>query len=132
MKGSILLVEDETCLARLMALELSEAGYEVTIAKDGLLGLEQAQTTAPDLLLLDWSLPKLTGLDICAKLRIAGHAVPIIFVTSRAEDEYKAIALEAGANDYLMKPFNINSLLEKISAFFAPAAVSLELNNSAT
>lgn len=123
MKGSILLVEDETRLARLMALELSEAGYEVTVANDGLLGLEQAQTTAPDLLLLDWSLPKLTGLDICAKLRTAGHAVPIIFVTSRAEDEYKAIALEAGANDYLMKPFNINTLLDKIRRLFSKASI---------
>ncbi len=119
MKGSILLVEDEVRLAQLMALELSEAGYNVTIASDGLAGLEQAQTTDPDLLLLDWSLPKLAGLDICAKLRTAGDAVPIIFVTSRAEDEYKAIALEAGANDYLMKPFNINALLDKISAFFS-------------
>ena len=121
MKGSILLVEDETRLAKLMALELSEAGYDVTIASDGLRGLEQAKTLAPDVLLLDWSLPKLTGLDICAKLRTAGDAVPIIFVTSRAEDEYKAIALEAGANDYLMKPFNINALLDKISTFFTPA-----------
>ncbi len=120
MKGSILLVEDEARLARLMALELSEAGYEVTVASDGLAGLEQAQATTPDLLLLDWSLPKLTGLDICAKLRTAGHAVPIIFVTSRAEEEYKEIALEAGANDYLMKPFNINALLDKISTFFNP------------
>ncbi len=125
MKGSILLVEDETCLARLMALELSEAGYDVTIASDGLAGLEQAEANAPDLLLLDWSLPKLTGLDLCAKLRRAGDAVPIIFVTSRAEDEYKAIALEAGANDYLMKPFNINALLDKISTFFNPQLSTL-------
>lgn len=121
MKGSILLVEDESCLAQLMALELSEAGYEVTIARDGLIGLEQATTTQPDLLLLDWSLPRLTGLDVCAKLRQAGQAVPIIFVTSRAEEEFKAIALEAGANDYLMKPFNINALLDKITALFNPA-----------
>jgi len=123
MKGSILLVEDEVRLGRLMALELSEAGYEVTVAQDGLTGLDQARATAPDLLLLDWSLPRLTGLDICSKLRMAGYDLPIIFVTSRAEEEYKEIAIAAGADDYLTKPFNINALLDKISLLFSKKAV---------
>ena len=122
MKGSILLVEDEVRLGRLMALELSEAGYQVTLAQDGLAGLEQAQALAPDLLLLDWSLPKLTGLEVCKRLHQAGWSIPTIFVTSRAEEEYKAIALAAGADDYLMKPFNISALLDKISAVFSQKA----------
>lgn len=116
MTRSILLVEDEACFAQIMALELQEAGYQVTVVRDGLTGLEQAQAIAPDLLLLDWSLPGLTGLDLCKRLREADQATPVIFVTSRAEDEGKGVALAAGANDYLMKPFKIDTLLDKMTA----------------
>ncbi len=121
MTRSILLIEDETRFAKIMALELQEAGYEVTVASDGPTGLQQAKETSPDLLLLDWSLPGLTGLDLCKQLRKADQATPVIFVTSHAEDEGKRVAIEAGANDYLMKPFAINALLDKIRSFLAQA-----------
>lgn len=119
MTRSILLVEDEARFAQIMALELQEAGYQVTVARDGLTGLEQAQEIEPDLLLLDWSLPGLTGLDLCKQLREIDQATPVIFVTSHAEDEGKKVALAAGANDYLLKPFNINTLLKKMTVLWA-------------
>lgn len=128
MTRSILLIEDETRFAKIMALELQEAGYHVTIASDGPTGLKQAKETAPDLLLLDWSLPGLTGPDLCRQLRKADQDTPVIFVTSYAEEEGKRVAMAAGANDYLMKPFDINALLDKIRTFLAQTMVPVALD----
>ncbi len=127
MKGHVLLIEDESCLAQIMDLELSEAGYEVTTVNNGTTGLRQTQFLKPDVLLLDWGLPGMSGLDVCETLRSQGNEVPIIFITSRAEEDGKAEALRAGASDYVMKPFSLDELLskmEQILGAIAPATPS--------
>ena len=111
-KARVLLVEDESCLAQIIELELTEAGYEVAIAKNGRTGLERAEALRPDLLLLDWGLPGMDGVEVCRQLRQQGNSTPIIIVTSRAEEEGKPVAMAAGATGYVMKPFSLDELLE--------------------
>ncbi|MFE4106184.1 response regulator transcription factor [Almyronema epifaneia] len=110
----ILLIEDNPNTAKLMELELLDAGYQVTVAYDGLVGLAVAQTLGPDLVLLDWQLPSLTGPEICQSLRQAGYQEPVIFVTARSDSEDLAIGRQVGANDYIVKPFGSEVLLSCI------------------
>ena len=111
----ILLVEDEVKIATLVALDLSDAGYRVTVAHDGITAWEQTQRHAPDMIVLDWKLPQLTGLELCTRLRASGRTMPIIFATAWEDQEHRTIALKAGANDYLVKPFGTDMLLTKIA-----------------
>ncbi|MEO0374778.1 MAG: response regulator [Cyanobacteria bacterium P01_A01_bin.17] len=110
----VLLIEDEANIARLLELDLSDVGYRVTVAHDGLTGLHLAQTQAPDIIVLDWQLPQLTGLEICQRLRDAGKMMPIIFATALGDDLPRKAALRAGGTDYLVKPFSTESLLRVI------------------
>ena len=114
MTAHILLVEDEIKLAKLLELDLCDHGYDVNVVHDGLSGWQQAQDGSPDLIVLDWQLPLLTGPEICARLRAAGRTMPIIFTTALDDPEHRATALQAGANEYLVKPFGIDVLLQKI------------------
>ena len=116
MKSHILVVEDEVKLAQFIKLELEYEGYEVTVINDGLGGLATAREMTPDLILLDWMLPGISGLEICRRLRQTGDKVPIILLTAKDEVSDRVAGLDAGADDYIIKPFSIEELLARIRA----------------
>ena len=107
MSDRILLVEDDPKLAKFIESELSLEGYHVTVAPNGLDGLTIARDAQPDLLILDWMLPGISGLDICLRLRSTGVQVPIIMLTAKDEVPDRVTGLNAGAGDYVTKPFSI-------------------------
>jgi DNA-binding response OmpR family regulator len=114
--ANILLVEDEVKLAKFIELELSSEGYQVSVAHDGMTGLTLARESSPELLVLDWMLPGLSGLEICRRLRSTGNKVPVILLTARDEVSDRVAGLDAGADDYVVKPFSIEELLARIRA----------------
>ena len=116
MNDRILLVEDDPKLSEFIAAELSLEGYRVTVAIDGLAGLTLARDTQPDLIILDWMLPEISGLDVCMRLRKIGSRIPIIMLTAKDEIPDRVTGLNAGADDYLTKPFSIQELLARINA----------------
>ncbi len=116
MAAHILIVEDEVKLARFVELELSSEGYEITVVHDGLNALTLVRESSPDMILLDWMLPGMSGVEICRRLRSTGNKVPIIFLTARDEISDRVAGLDAGANDYVVKPFSIEELLARIRA----------------
>ena len=113
----ILLVEDDANLARFVEGELQLEGYQVTVAATGLDGLRAARAEPPpDLLILDWMLPGLSGLDLCLRLRETGLQAPIVLLTARDEIPDRVAGLNAGADDYVVKPFSIAELLARVRA----------------
>jgi len=116
MTAHILVVEDEVKLARFVELELSYEGYQVSVTHDGLSGLTAAREEHPDLVVLDWMLPGLSGLEICRRLRVTGDKVPIILLTAKDEVSDRVVGLDAGADDYVVKPFSIEELLARVRA----------------
>jgi DNA-binding response OmpR family regulator len=116
MAANILLVEDEVKLARFVELELSSEGYNINVAHDGIAGLTLARELSPDLVILDWMLPGLSGLEICRRLRATGISVPVILLTAKDEVNDRVAGLDAGADDYVVKPFSIEELLARIRA----------------
>ena len=113
----ILLVEDTEDLAVIIQRELQSAGFEVDCATDGLRALELHASTHPDLIVLDWLLPKLDGLSVLRQIR-EHAATPVIMLTARHEELDRVIGLEAGADDYLTKPFGMMELIARIKAIF--------------
>lgn len=116
MTNLILVIEDEAKLAQFIELELKYEGYEVTIANDGLSGLTAARESHPDLILLDWMLPGISGLEICRRLRLTGDRVPIVLLTAKDEVSDRVAGLDAGADDYIVKPFSLEELLARVRA----------------
>jgi DNA-binding response OmpR family regulator len=112
----ILLVEDEVALAQFIALELDSEGYQVSVAPDGMTGLTIARQSSPDLAILDWMLPGLSGLELCRRLRTTGSKIPIILLTAKDEVEDRVSGLDAGADDYVTKPFSVEELLARVRA----------------
>ena len=116
MTAHILLVEDEIKLAKFIQLELGYEGYEISVVHDGVAGLTTARELPIDLIILDWMLPGLSGIEICRRLRTTGDKVPIILLTAKDEVSDRVAGLDAGADDYLVKPFSIEELLARIRA----------------
>lgn len=112
----ILLVEDEEKLARFIELELGYEDYKVDVAHDGLAGLMAARDAQYDLLILDWMLPGLSGVEVCRRLRTTGNQVPVILLTAKDEVTDRVTGLDAGADDYMVKPFSIEELLARVRA----------------
>ncbi len=117
----VLLVEDEPGIARFVKQGLEEEGYTVDVADNGTDGLARALAQPPSLLLLDWMLPGLTGLEVCQRLRAQGVGTPIIFLTAKDTVPDTIAGLQAGANDYIKKPFHFEELLERIRVQLRPA-----------
>ncbi|MDX2270870.1 MAG: response regulator transcription factor [Cyanobacteriota bacterium] len=115
-KGHVLVIEDEVKLARFVEMELSYEGYRVTLANDGTGGLMAAREQLPDLVLLDWMLPGISGLEICRRLRSTGNRVPVILMTAKDDVSDRVAGLDAGADDYVVKPFSIQELLARVRA----------------
>jgi DNA-binding response OmpR family regulator len=115
--ATILVVEDERELNTLIRRHLEDEGHRVVQAFDGPSALMSAQQERPDLVILDWMLPRLDGLEVCRRLR-RESIVPILMLTARAEEVDRVLGLEVGADDYLTKPFSIRELLARVRAIF--------------
>ncbi|HLJ69471.1 MAG TPA: response regulator transcription factor [Chloroflexota bacterium] len=111
----VLLVEDERKLAELIRLQLEGAGHSVSVAVDGLAALATFADQAADLVILDWMLPGLDGLEVCRRIR-AESIVPVLMLTARSEELDRVLGLEVGADDYLTKPFSMPELLARTRA----------------
>ena len=129
-KKKILIVEDERAIVEILKFNLAREGYETLEALDGETGLQLGLTGDPDLILLDVMLPKMNGFDICAKLRDAGSTVPIIMLTAREEETDKVFGLEAGADDYMTKPFSMRELLARVRANIRRRSLDLNARKS--
>jgi DNA-binding response OmpR family regulator len=116
MSAHILIVEDEAKLAQFMQLELTQEGYKVTVAEDGIAGLTAAREHQLDLIILDWMLPGLSGVEVCHRLRTTGNKTPVILVTAKDDVRDRVSGLDAGADDYVVKPFSIEELLARVRA----------------
>jgi len=116
MNKTVLIVEDERPIVEILKFNLKREGYETMEALDGETGLELARTGDPDLILLDVMLPRMNGFEVCAALRQDGSAVPIIMLTAREEESDKVFGLEAGADDYITKPFSMRELIARVKA----------------
>src|SRR6202030_1001176 len=114
-KATILVVDDESQIRRVLRATLSSDGYDVVEAKDGLEAIDVVIRERPDLILLDVNMPGMSGLEACSKIRLS-YEGPIIMVTVRNSEQDKVIALDAGADDYVVKPFAIGELLARIRA----------------
>ncbi|MDN3673398.1 response regulator transcription factor [Flavobacterium branchiarum] len=114
----ILIVEDEAGIVQFLKQGLEEEGYKITAVSDGLAGFELAQKEKFDLILLDWMLPKINGLDLCKAIRIKDTTTPVIFLTAKDTVLETIEGLKAGANDYIKKPFSFDELIERIKIHF--------------
>ncbi len=115
MSETILVIEDDALQADVVKLLLSQVGYDIVLARDGLEGLRRMYETQPDLVLLDLIMPNMDGWEVCRRIRDMA-TVPIIIMTSRRSDEEKIKGLRLGADDYIVKPFNPAELTARISA----------------
>jgi len=114
----ILIVEDEAGIVQFLQQGLEEEGYVISSASDGLKGFELIQKENFDLILLDWMLPKITGIELCKAIRLKDAITPIIFLTAKDTIQETIEGLKAGANDYIKKPFSFDELLERIKIHF--------------
>jgi two-component system phosphate regulon response regulator PhoB len=115
---SVLIVEDEPPLVELLRYNIEKEGFGVQIATDGEKALLLASENEPDLVILDWMLPDISGIDVCRRLRARKEtkSLPIIMLTARGEERDKVSGLDAGADDYIVKPFSPSELIARIHA----------------
>lgn len=118
----VLIIEDEPNLVLGLQDSCEYEGYNVVVAGDGEEGIIKACDEKPDIILLDIMLPKMSGLDVCRHLRSRGVDAPIIMLTARGQEIDKVVGLEAGADDYVTKPFSLNELLARVRAHLRRAA----------
>jgi len=114
----ILVVEDNTDIAQLVALHLRDLECEVTVAADGATGFELASAGGWDLIILDLMLPRMEGLELCRRLRAGDSYTPILMLTAKSSEIDRVVGLEMGADDYLTKPFSIRELIARVKAIF--------------
>jgi DNA-binding response OmpR family regulator len=112
----ILIIEDEHDLVKGLKINLSDEGFEVDWADNGIEGLRKAIEEDPDLIILDIMLPGMNGLDVCRELRQKNIVTPIIMLTAKGEEIDKVVGLEIGADDYITKPFSVRELIARIKA----------------
>ena len=132
MKGKIFIIEDETSIIQLVQHNLEKEGFVVSSSTNGNDGLKELKKFEPNLLLLDWMLPDLSGIDVCKSLRRDKNFknLPIIMLTAKGEEEDKVKGLESGVDDYITKPFSFNELMARIKALLRrsdPKTVSDDL-----
>ena len=118
MQPYVLVMEDEDALATLVQYNLEKEGYRVVIAADGEEGMLQIEERLPDLVLLDWMLPKLSGIEVCRRIRGKPETrnLPVIMLTARGEETDRVRGLDTGADDYMTKPFSMVELNARIRA----------------
>ena len=123
--ATILIAEDERDLSNLVRRHLEDEGHRVVQAFDGPTAVLAAQQERPDLVVLDWMLPRLDGLEVCRRIR-RESIVPILMLTARSEEIDRVLGLEVGADDYLTKPFSIRELLARIRALLRRKELDLK------
>lgn len=123
MSSNILIIEDDQAILTFLRRGLTLDGYQVETAEDGQTGLLMARDKPPDLIVLDWMLPGLDGLEVCRRLR-SGGSIPIMMLTARDSVHNRVQGLDAGADDYMVKPFNLDELLARIRALLRRAKPS--------
>lgn len=116
MRNKILVIDDEPSVMTLLQYNLEQAGFEVIAAMDGEEGKRLAETQSPDLILLDLMLPKLDGMEVCKQLRQKKIITPIVILTAKDQELDKILALELGADDYMVKPFSPREVIARIRA----------------
>ncbi|MGI4817389.1 MULTISPECIES: phosphate regulon transcriptional regulator PhoB [unclassified Brevundimonas] len=118
MQPYILVMEDEDALSTLLQYNLEKEGYEVAVAQDGEEGWLMIEERQPDLVLLDWMLPKLSGIEVCRRIRSKSETrnLPIIMLTARGEEADRVRGLDTGADDYMTKPFSMTELTARMRA----------------
>lgn len=118
MKPFVVIAEDETAVSELLRYNLESEGYETAIASDGDEAMLLIDERIPDLMLLDWMLPKISGIEICRRVRTRQETanLPIIMLTARTEEADRIRGLETGADDYVTKPFSTNELMARVKA----------------
>lgn len=123
MQPSILVIEDDTRMAALLKRGLEENGYHVTLITDGAEGLSKASQTRFDLIITDIILPSLSGLELCKKLKTADEKYPIIMLTALGTTDDKVDGFDAGADDYMVKPFEMRELTARIHALLKRSSI---------
>lgn len=121
----ILIVEDEQRLAEIIQKQLEEAGFIADIASDGYVGKRMVEQNEYDLIVLDINLPLMNGYELCKEIRKTNHKIPIIMLTALGTSDNKLIGFEAGADDYVLKPFDFRELLARINVFLKRSASDL-------
>jgi len=118
MRPSVLVVEDETALLTLLRYNLEKEGFNVSAAHDGEEALLQLKESKPDAVLLDWMLPRVSGIEVCRQIRRtpAWKDLPVIMLTARGEEADRVRGLDSGADDYVVKPFSPNELIARLRA----------------
>jgi two-component system response regulator MprA len=117
MNERILIIEDDPAILKVLQRGLAYEGYNVDVATDGRSGLNLAHDHHPDLVILDWMLPGMDGLEVCRRLRLQG-GLPILMLTAKDTIQDRVQGLDAGADDYIVKPFNLDELTARIRALF--------------
>lgn len=112
----VLLAEDDAAISEPLARALRREGYDVDVREDGAQALELALQGEADVVVLDLGLPNLDGLEVCRRLRAEGHVVPVLILTARADEVDTVVGLDAGADDYVQKPFRLAELLARVRA----------------
>ena len=122
---SVLVIEDEESFIEALVVGLKREGFLVTVARDGIEGLEQFERSRPDLILLDLWLPKKSGVDVCREIRNRSR-IPIIMVTAKSSEIDTVVGLEVGADDYVTKPFRLRELVARMRAVMRRAGTGEE------
>ncbi len=123
MSANILIVEDDPSLAELLRYNLSKEGFEATVVDDGEAAIVAVEEEEPSLVILDWMLPNLSGIEVCRQLRRrpSNRALPVIMLTARGEEADRIRGLDSGADDYVVKPFSPNELIARVRALMRRA-----------
>ncbi|WP_026180941.1 response regulator transcription factor [Demetria terragena] len=121
----VLLAEDDPAISEPLARALRREGYEVDICPDGQSALDAAERS-PDLVLLDLGLPVIDGLEVCRRMRSDGRTFPVLILTARADEVDTVVGLDAGADDYVTKPFRLAELLARVRALLRRAPIEME------
>lgn len=122
----VLVVDDESSIVTLLKYNLEEAGFEVITASDGLEGLSKALEENPEVIVLDWMLPHMDGMEVCKELRLKKVQIPIIMLTAKDEEFDKVLGLELGADDYMTKPFSPREVTARVKAMIRRSSLSTE------
>ncbi len=122
---TLLLIEDDPDIVRIVSSYFGQSNFKVEVAVDGLSGLSKALEIQPDLVLLDWNLPKLDGLELLKRLR-KENQIPVIMITARTEEIDRIMGLEFGADDYLVKPFSVRELVARVRAVLRRTTLLLD------
>ena len=127
MKTCILIADDEPNQLELMDFNLTNAGFSIIKARNGKEAIELIENHSPDLIILDWMMPKMSGIDVCRTLRSRSETklIPIIILSARSEDSDKSLGLDTGADDYISKPFSPKELISRVKALLRRARPAL-------